>query len=1221
MYLKRLELRGFKTFASYTDFLFDAGITAVVGPNGSGKSNIADAVRWVLGEQSYTALRGKRTEDMIFAGTSRRAQLGMAEAVLTFDNTSHWLPIDFSEVTVSRRAYRSGENQYLINSSRVRLRDVLELLGKAGLGRQGFVVVGQGLIDAALSLRPEERRILFEEAAGIHIYQEKRADALNKLAETHQNLLRLHDILSEIAPRMRDLEHQAKRAEEREILGRDLEKMLRLYYGYHWQRLQARVAEADASLHRRQEELSLGRGRLHEVEALITSTHGRQGELRRQLSVWHTASADLHSQAEGTGRELAVSRERLSLLQARQMELQAEVLQLKARHSTLDENAATAEGELHQLQDDARQQADGLQGLRAQWQHAEELRHGLERDVEKARDQTFRLATALADARNRWKGSRERQAQVLAERDKGQRELVSVEDGLAALKDESEKIQRQRAEALQAMRTVTARQSRAQDKLAALEAELPAQREAWASAARERQRAQDRHEMLQGLRQSMAGFAPGVKAVLEAKSHLSGIVGPVTGLLRVPERLERAIEAALSSYAQALVVEGWDDAAKAIAELRQKDAGWATFLPLDSLTPPQPQRAPVGQGVMGVAQELVEFDARYAPVFQLLLGRVILVEDLDTARQVRTRLRSGQRIVTLSGDVVQATGVVSGGSGKRQGSLLAQEREWRELPAQLASWQEQEQAKETALQKLEREHAACRQDVAAATGELKVLSTQLQEVEKSLSDAQQKTERLQSEIEWRHRLDEGQQRELRALEAKAADLQREVDQRVHEHGDSKTTLDELMTASETARHDEDLARQAVTDAEMAWAVAQRRAEEHERLLSAQRADAERYAKEMADRSQRATQLQQEAESLAARVGALQADANDVSAQITAFGTQMDPAEAELQVLDSQAASLEKELARARQRLTELDTLHSQQVLESERRRDAFESLEHRIEEDLGDIEYPTERVKQLRLEFLGQQQVLPPTDTLPENLGTEIRDLKARLRRMGSVNPNAPQEYHEVSQRHHFLHSQISDLEQSANSLQQVIKELDEVMKNEFLAVFAVVATEFSRYFELLFRGGQAKLTLTDPDNPSTTGVEILARPPGKRQQSLALLSGGERALTATALLLAVLKARPLPFCFLDEVDAMLDEANVGRFRAMLEEFAKQTQFIVITHNRQTIEAANTIYGVSMGEDGISKVISLQLKDAERADSSKQTAVSSQQSSVDRKSTRLNSSH
>jgi chromosome segregation protein len=1205
MYLKRLELRGFKTFASYTDFLFDAGVTAVVGPNGSGKSNIADAVRWVLGEQSYSALRGKRTEDMIFAGTSRRAQLGMAEAILTFDNTSHWLPIDFSEVTVSRRAYRSGENQYLINGSRVRLRDVLELLGKAGLGRQGFVVVGQGLVDAALSLRPEERRILFEEAAGIHVYQEKRADALNKLAETQQNLLRVHDILSEIAPRMRDLEHQAKRAEEQEILNHDLEKMLRLYYGYHWQRLQARVAEADASLHRRQEDLNLGRARLHELEALIASTQRRQGELRHQLSAWHQASADLHSKAEATGRELAVGRERLSLLQARQMELQAEALQLEVRHTTLDENVAAAEAELRQLQERARQQAEGLTELQARWKEAEALRQGQEREVENAREQTFRLATALADARNRWKASREREAQVLAERDKAQQELARAEGELAELKDEIAKVERQRTQVQQAIQGATARQSQAQEELVARETELATQRETCAAATREYQRSKDRFELLQGLRQSLAGFGPGVKAVLDARSHLSGIIGPVSELLRVPEHLECAIEAALGPCTQALAVERWDDAAQAMAELRQKDAGWATFLPLDSLSPPQLQRAPVGQGILGLAQDLIEYDGHFATLFQLLLGRVILVDDLDTARRIRSQLRSGQRIVTLSGDVVEATGVVSGGSGKRRGSLLAQEREWRELPAQLALQHEDEQAAKAALRKLEEEQAACREDVTAAAKELKALSTQMQAVEKSLGNAQQKSERMQSEVEWRSRLDQGQQRELSALEAKSVDLQREVEQRAQDHEDYRATLDDLIAAADRARREEETARQAAADSEMGWTVAQRRAEEHERLLSARRADAEGHAKEMAERSLRATQLQQEVEVLAAHVGELQAEADEVSAQISVLNAQMDPAEAELQVSDSQATSLDKELARARQRLTELDTLYSQQVLESERRRDAFESLEHRIEEDLGDIEYPAERVKQLRLEFLGQQEVLPPAEALPENLATEIKDLKTRLRRMGSVNPNAPQEYREVSQRHEFLQSQVSDLEESADSLQQVIRELDEVMKNEFLAVFAVVAAEFSRYFELLFRGGQARLALTDPDSPSTTGVEILARPSGKRQQSLALLSGGERALTATALLLAVLKARPLPFCFLDEVDAMLDEANVGRFRTMLEEFAKQTQFIVITHNRQTIEAANTIYGVSMDEDGVSKVISLQLKDAQAAESRQRATVTS----------------
>jgi len=1198
MYLKRLELRGFKTFASYTDFLFDAGITAIVGPNGSGKSNIADAVRWVLGEQSYSALRGKRTEDMIFAGTSRRPQLGMAEAIMTFDNTGQWLPLDFSEVTVCRRAYRSGENQYLVNGSRVRLRDVLELLGKSGLGRQGFVVIGQGLVDAALSLRPEERRTLFEEAAGIHIYQEKRNDALNKLAETQQNILRLNDILNEIAPRLRELERQAKRAEERELLQRDLEKLLRIWYGYHWQRLQARLAEAEALAHRRLEDLNLGRGRLHELEALVASTQARLSELRHQLSSWHKASGDLHRKAEVTGRQLAVSRERLSLLQQRGAELQAELVQLQTRRSALQENVAVVQAEWQRLQEETSAKAARLQDARVQWQRAEAALRALEREVEVARDKAFRLATALADARNRMKQLHERRTQVLAEREEQQHELATVEEQLSTLEGELTRMRHQQEDVLQSLEAVVARQNSSQEQLTALEESLQQHRESLAEASRQRQRVEDRHEILLGWRQSMAGFAPGVKAVLEARDRLSGVVGPVVSLLRMPHKLERAVEAALGSYAQALVVERWEDASAAIDELRSKAAGWATFLPLDSLSAPRGKKAPAGPGVLGVAQRLVEYDARYEGVFQLLLGQVIVVEDLDTAHRIRPHLQPGQRLVTLSGDIVQANGLISGGSEKKQRGLLAQEREWRELPGQLAALVGQEQAAKAALQESEREYQTCRQDIAAMAQELARLSQECDALQRTLTTIQQKQEHLQQEREWQRRLDQQQGHELLALDEKAATLQREADERMQEHSQCKAELDELLAKLEAARQDEETARQALAEGETALAIAQQQAKVQEQLLSSQEADLKRLDQEIAARSERATELQCEAEELGASVAALQQEASDLSARIAELATQIDPAEAEVPTLESQSLSLEKELAQARQRLTELDALYGQEMLEKERRRDALESLEQRIEEDLGDIEYPSERMQQLRLElFVPDRQVLAPTSMLPENLSTEIKDLKARLRRLGGVNPNAPQEYRELLQRHQFLQSQMADLEQSTISLQRVIKELDEVMKREFLSVFSVAAEEFAHYFETLFGGGQARLALTDPENPAGTGVEIFARPPGKRQQSLALLSGGERALTATALLFAVLKARPLPFCLLDEVDAMLDEANVGRFRALLEEFARHTQFIVITHNRQTIEAANTIYGVSMTEEGVSKVISLRLEEEQAASS------------------------
>jgi chromosome segregation protein len=1171
--------------------MFDAGITAIVGPNGSGKSNIADAIRWVLGEQSYTALRGNRTEDMIFAGTSRRPQMGMAEAVMTLDNTSQWLPLDFAEVTITRRAYRSGENRYFVNGNRTRLRDLAELLGKVGLGRRGFVVIGQGLVDAALSLRPQERRVLFEEAAGILVYREKRTDALNNLAETQQNMLRVNDILNEITPRVRELQRQAKRAEEYDLLSRDLEKLLRIWYGYQWQRREASLTEAEASLQRRVHDLELGRARMHETEALITSTQTRQGELRTQLSVWHRASGDLHAQAEVTGRELAVSQERLTLLLQHIEELQAELSELRAGSSAVDENLAAAKAERQSLQEEIDTLATQLQELRSQWVQADTVRSELEQTVDARRAETFRVATLLADARNRKKEATERRSQITAEWKGQHNELVEAQEALSDLAGQIAQVKRQADDLLQVQEAAATRHRGLQDEQAVLEAERKQRTEVSAQARLKRERLEDRRDMLGELRQSMAGFAPGVKAVLRSKERLSGVVGPVSGLLRVSRKYECAVEAALGRYAQALVVESREDAEAAIDVLRRESAGSATFLPLDSITIPGQVKAPRGEGMLGPAQHLVECDGPYQSIAQVLLGQAFVVEDLPTAQRIRSQLRTGQRLVTLAGELVEASGAITGGSGSGRGRLLAQEREWRELPDKLATLQRDQQMAEQALESLQHKLAINQQALTEIAAELSHLSGEREAVLSTLTELQHKLERLEQEVEWRRRLDEQQQRELQALDDKAAQLEQDLDKHSKEHSELKASLSQLLTQLDSARQAADAKRQALTDAETALAIRRRQLEAQEQLLSSQEANADRFKEQMGAKQERADDLQHESDELRARVQKLREASESQSAELAVLATQIEPAEAELLILERQLVELERDLAGSRQRLSELQSLHNQQVLEKERCHDALEALERRIEEDLGDIHYPSERVQQLRLEFLGRgPQLLAPTSVLPENLSADIRDLKARMRRLGSINPNAPQEYREVVQRQEFLDSQITDLEQSATSLQHVIKELDQVMEEEFLSVFSVAAREFGHYFKTLFGGGEARLALTDAASVASSGVEIFAQPPGKRQQSLALLSSGERALTATALLFAVLKARPLPFCLLDEVDAMLDEANVGRFRALLEEFAEQTQFIVITHNRRTVEAANTIYGVSMRADGISQVVSLRLE-------------------------------
>jgi chromosome segregation protein len=1189
MYLKRLELQGFKTFAPYTEFVFDEGVTAIVGPNGSGKSNIADAVRWVLGEQSYVALRGKRTLDMIFAGTSRRPKLGMAEAAMTFDNASRWLPLDFAEVTITRRAYRSGENRYSVNGSQVRLRDVLEILGQGGLGRRGFVVIGQGLVDAALSLRPEERRVLFEEAAGIHIYKEKRNDALSRLTETHQNILRVNDILNEIEPRMRDLERQARRTEEYELLSHDLEQLLRIWYGHKWHHGQIARMEAEALLERRQNELDLGRARMHELEALISSSQQQQGELRRGLSTWHRESGELHAQAEVTTRELAVNRERLSLLRQRRQELELELTQLRREQTAAHDKVQAATAAQESLQRQVTTRAEQAADCGESWQAAVSTRERLEQRVENARAEVYTLATTLSDARNRSLQLREQRGHVLAERKLRAQQLDESEQQLTHNDEQLTQARSRGEHVLEAQRSAAERETQVQEQLLGLQRELQQQQEILSSASNRLQRLRDRHELLEGLRQSLAGYLSSVRLLMQSSEHLPGIVGPVASLIRSPKRLERAIDAALGRYAQALVVESLEDARRAIDHLRGQAAGWAAFLPLDSIKAPPLKAPPATSGVIGMAHQLVQCEPRFQTIAGLLLGNTIVVEDWNTATRLLGKLHPSHIVVTMSGEIVTPAGLVGGGSAS-EASLLAQEREWRELPALLSAAQEEHTSAHEALQQLEQQLQAAQTELAAAQAESNQLADEYRAAQRALADLEQKRHTLEQEREWHRRLDAQQARELQALEEKGALLLQEEQRIEQQHASRKAVLDGALAELEAARGGEESARQALSEAETTLAVTERQAKTHGELLSSQASTLARLEGDVGAKSERIKQLDSQVAGLDTQMASLHNQSETLSTALAQLTARIDPAEAELIASESQILQLEEELSLARRRLTELQTLYNQQLLERERRQDDLRSLEQRIEEDLGDIEYPSERVQQLRLEFVGQGgHLAPPVPVLPENIGSDIRDLKARITRLGSINPNAPQEYREVRERFGFLQSQIADLEESAVSIQQVIKELDRLIEDEFLSVFEVAAKEFSNYFKVLFGGGQARLKLTDPDDPASSGVEIFAQPPGRRPQPLAVLSGGERALTATALLFAVLKTRPLPFCLLDEVDAMLDESNVGRFRSLLEEFAEQTQFIVITHNRVTIESARTIYGVSMGEEGVSQVVSLKL--------------------------------
>lgn len=1195
MRLKTLELQGYKSFAIKTTFHFDEGITAIVGPNGSGKSNVSDALRWALGEQSYSALRGKKTEDMIFSGSDGRARLGMAQATLILDNSDGSLPLDFTEVTVVRRAYRDGQNEYLLNGNRVRLRDINELLAASGLSRRTYTVVGQGLVDAALSLRAEERRALFEEAAGIVLHRSKRADALQKLDATQANLLRVHDIVSEITPRLRYLERQAQRAAQYQAISSQLKDLLQVWYGYRWGQGQKRLHEARLAAEASQQALDAQLDKLERTARRITELRVRQSQLRRQLGEWHRESSRLHSEAESVQRDLAVGEERARLLGAQREELLSEIEPLQVARQATEERIAEAqasvaqiEGELEAARRRVEQTRDGLDA------HQAERQAVLDQQSE-AENEAWELANRSTAHRARLAQLDERRARLDEETEESHGVITDhrqKQETLRGQLDEKEREFQKMTANLDALEVQRGERLVDIQKLGIQAGELE---EAIADSWRRLEALRARQDLLARMQQDLAGFYEGVRTVLKAARDgtiLSGVVGTVAHLLRVPTDLETAIETALGSHLQDIIVETWADAERAIAHLKTTHGGRATFLPLDTLRPSDPIRLPETEGVLGVASGLVSHDERLAPVVRLLLGRTLVVEDLPAARRALSAMQGGFQIVSRAGELVRSSGSVSGGSVSRDkagGGFLAREREWRELPVAIAEHESKRQAFQAQLdenRRLQAEHQSALEELAHRQARLQADQATLERGREALN---REIERAEEVIQWqeslldrlkaeRANLDHNQQRleaEIREFQAGQVEAQKRAQELASQA--SALTAEALLTE--------------LSQAQTELAVIEGRRQSQRTVLDGHQASLGELTTRINAKSRRAQELWDERESLLIQLNAQRDQANQLNDQIADIVAHINPAEEELAELEEQQTGLEGEESQGRDLLHRLETEHSRLALEYGRRQDEMEMLRHQIEDDLGlvEVELSEDQVGQPYLPLHPLIAQLPVVEELPVGVENDVRRFKVQIRRLGSVNPNAPREFEELNARHEFLTRQIADLEQAAADLRQVIAELDRLMEEEFKTTFEAVAKEFKNYFKQLFGGGEAQLVLTDPENITETGVDIIARPPGKRLQSLNMLSGGERSLTAAALIFALLKVSPTPFCVLDEVDAMLDEANVGRFRHELEELAREIQFIVITHNRRTIEAANTIYGVSMGDDSVSRVISLKL--------------------------------
>lgn len=1182
MYLKRLQISGFKTFADATDLEFHPGITAIVGPNGTGKSNISDAIVWALGERSMKALRGAKPLDVIFTGNGGRKGVGMAEVSLTMDNSDNQLPVEFGEVTVTRRIYRNSDTEYFINKTPCRLRDIHELFFDTGIGADTYSIVNQSGIDAVLSIRPEDRRELLEEAAGVKKYRAKRDEARRKLDRTEQNLIRIRDILHEIESQLAPLADQVELALEYEnYMTRLRELQLGLLAWEYDVRLKRtdNLKEQRASVEKQVEE---GRQRIQELENLEQALDEKRSEMEKQIVVLQQDSTKVVSDVRSTEGQIAVAEERIRSFVEQKELLEQDIRVLTERlRSTRQErqelvaNLATLKTEcdalIAEVDDKERQFREFTASIASETEQ-----------LNRRKSDYIELMRVISDKRNGI-------ASADATHESLQARLRSLDAVTLRTREEQEKIEQSRTD-------VAAGLSRLREQLAKLEDQLVRARSERDDSEQQRQqlqetlnqtrdelsRIQSRLHTLEEMEQHFEGLYTGVRSVLQASSdqRIAGEYRIVADLLQVPAEYEMAIEVVLGGALQNIVTEDHASATRAIDFLKETRSGRATFLPLDLLrpTPPSDQARSLAQSerARGLATHLVQFDEKYRPAIEYLLNRILIVEDLAAAIELSRRAENHLRLVTLAGEVVIPGGAISGGHGKQSaGGLLARKREMGELRERLIQLKDTVENQTRLLQSLVSAIQESDQQIRGLEAERGETNTALARQDRELEHLEQELRRI-GDVLQQIDLDE---REVNEEIARSREAREQLQTQLLQLEEDDASLNRTITALQASldvqiTRREELAA-LVNDARVLQASSEeRRTSVQRRIEDIDQASAD-SEQELKEKEETIASGIEESESLAVRVAgdemrlellrehqrAMEQAFDDWRRTRRETGDTLEATTTELRKLRATFHDAEMELHKIEIRETQTQT--------------EMEEMERRFQDDYATT--PDQSIGH-KEDIQNKQQALD-----------EVETLRQKISGMGEVNVGAVALQKTLQERFEHLSTQKTDIEKAKEELERIIAEIDERTREQFLTTFAAVQVEFQSMFRRIFDGGDTELTLTNPDNLLETGVDITVQLPGKAQQDLLLLSGGERALTALALLMGLLRVKPSPFCILDEVDAPLDENRVERFTELVKEFAQNSQFLIITHNRGTMEAADQLYGVTMEEQGVSKLVSVRL--------------------------------
>ena len=1181
MYLKRLELQGFKSFADKTVLEFMPGITSVIGPNGSGKSNISDAIRWVLGEQSMKSLRGSKSLDIIFAGTQNRKSLGFAEASLVFDNTDGTLPIEYSEVIVTRKIYRSGETGYYINKTPCRLKDVLELFMDTGIGKDGYSIIGQGKIDEILSNKSEDRRHIFEEAAGIVKYRVRKAESEKKLEHTKVNLLRINDILSEIETNIEPLKLQSEKAKKYLNLREELKNIEIGLFLYNIEKYKKVLEEIVKDEEIYKEQCNEEEGRLERIKALKEELKNEIDNLTLKIEEMSNLGFESQKEIEMLNSDINVSNTRIANntenserfkneieeLQKRIEELEEEKKQKEEKKENLKINRVKFENELKEKEEEL---AKITKKLSSKELEIEEHK----KKVEENTDKSYELRANINEQEINYQNYEKRQEQIKNEIRTNISELDSTRLKKEDISKDFYEIDNKRNALLSQLNEINEKRQEAAQKVKEYDNNIN-------MLSSEMRIKDSKLKFLIETEKEKEGYIKSVKMLLKDCENIKelgkGMHGVLANVIEVPEEVQTAIEMCLGASLQNIVTETEEDAKRLVEHMRKNNLGRGTFLPISSVKGKKLDKIKGHEkGLIGIASDLIKYDKKYEQIILNLLGRTVIVDNMETAVKVAKQNSYAFRIITLEGDVINPSGAITGGSvAKKTVNILGRSREIEKLEKEVANLK-------TKIEKLEKEKIEYENGVEDILEGASSLEKELQEIEINYATGKQKVIAIDeniTRIETRLNKLKEEQKRLEEQKEEALQNKEKFEKMCETISEENEKLTKIITEfaelnKDNQKYVDDL-NFDITNLKISVSSFDESENSIQELQERINTEIENTNKSIQNKKEQIEQIKQDNFNLEKTIEEIKEKIKQIKETVKNSGSKIEELKEQRIEKNKKLASQEDEIT---SKFKIIEDLKSQIV--------KIDVKKTKTEDEINEI-----------INKMWEEYELTPNNVVdykkPDNIQLtqkKVKELRNALKELGSVNIDSIEEYKNLKERYDFMCEQRVDLENTMAKLRKVITEMTGIMKEQFSEKFKLINKNFAEVFKELFGGGTASLKLEDEENILECGIEITVQPPGKKLQNMMLLSGGEKAFTAIALLFAILKINPAPFCVLDEIEAALDDVNVYRYAEYLKKFAKDTQFLVITHRKGTMEAADTVYGVTMEESGISKLLSIKLK-------------------------------